>query len=188
MSTLRTRFASLFAVAAVALTCGLALGALFVDDHKEFTPRGFSFQKEVTVPLDPVAAFDAFTGDVKPWWDHRFTKDPVKMEIEPRPGGHFLEIFDEQGNGVTHGLVTWSERGKRLVIRGWLGPFHSTASTLVHTFTFTPADSGTTIKADIRMSGEFDAQTVAVVDQVWNHFLVERFKPYAEKLKTEPRP
>jgi hypothetical protein len=188
MPTTRKTFVSLVAVSGLALTCGLALGVMFADEHKEFTPRGFSFQKEVQVPLDPEAAFDAFTGDVKPWWDHRFSKDPVRMEIEPRPGGHFLEIFDEAGNGVTHGLVTWSERGKKLVIRGWLGPFHSSASTIVHTFTFAAADASTTIKADIRMSGEFDAQTVAAVDQVWNHFLVERFKPYAEGLQSEPRP
>jgi len=93
-------------------------------------------------------AFAAFTGDISPWWDHHFSPKPARLVIEPRPGGHFLEIFDQEGNGVVHGDVTWSERGKKLVIRGWLGPFHSMASVLVYTFTLEPAESGTQIKAN----------------------------------------
>lgn len=170
------------AVGAGAMASGLALGAISGAGQAEIALKGFSLEKEVIVPLDPVAAFDAFTGDVSPWWDHSFSRKPVKFVIEPRPGGHFLEIFDEAGNGVTHGLVTWSERGKKLVIRGWLGPFHSMAGELVHTFVFSPVDSGTKISVSIRMFGEFDAQSAAAIDGVWDHFLIERFKAYAEKL------
>jgi hypothetical protein len=177
----RTHGVVLLVVATGASLAGWALGAFAGDQRTAMELRGFAIEKEVMVPLDPVAAFDAFTGDVRPWWDHTFSEKPARLVIEARPGGHFLEVFDEAGNGVVHGLVTWSERGKKLVIRGWLGPFHSMAGVLVHTFSFLPAESGTKITASIRMAGEFDGSTASAVDRVWDHFLIERFKPYAEK-------
>lgn len=169
-------------IATGAVLCWLILGAADGGDERELVLRGFPIEKEVSVPLDPGAAFDAFTGDISSWWDHHFSERPVRLVIEPRAGCNFLESFDDAGAGVIHGLVTWSERGKNLVIRGWPGPFHSAAGIIVHTVAFVPADSGTKIKATIRMAGEFDAQSAAVVDRVWNHFLVKRYKPYAEKL------
>ena len=178
----RNRKLSLFFAVIAPLTTGIAFGAYWFAGAKEFAPSGFVIEKEVVVPLPPPAAFDAFTGDITPWWDHTFSGKPAKLVIEPRPGGHFLEVFDQQGNGVVHGDVTWSDRGKKLVIRGWLGPFHSTASVLVHTFTFEPAESGTRLKASIHAAGEFEPSTAATVDRVWDHFLIERFKPHAEKL------
>ena len=34
--------------------------------------------------------------------------------IEPRPGGGFIEIFDDEGNGVLHATVIYADRGKLL--------------------------------------------------------------------------
>ncbi|MBI1264718.1 MAG: hypothetical protein GC187_08285 [Alphaproteobacteria bacterium] len=41
-----------------------------------FEPQGFrdSLSFEINAPRDEV--FAAATGDVSPWWDHRFTPDP----------------------------------------------------------------------------------------------------------------
>jgi len=180
-TTLRKYTDAVVGVLSGAALCWLALGASGGAQLHETATKGFLIEKEVSVPLKPAAAFDAFTGDISPWWDHHFSQEPTRLMIEPRPGGHFVEAFDDAGNGVIHGLVTWSERGKKLVIRGWLGPFHSTAGIMVHTFSFVPAESGTKLKASIRMVGEFDAEAVRSIDRVWDHLLIERFKPYAER-------
>ncbi len=161
---------------------GLVFGSGFlVSTPKEFPVRGFSFDQEIEVPLTPEKAFDTFTGDISPWWDHRFSKKPTKFVIEPKPGGHFIEQFDEQGNGVIHGLVTWSDRGKKLVFRGPLG-LHGKALDLVCGFQFEPSAEGCKIKASIHGMGETNAETEKIIAQVWDHFLVERFQKYAQGL------
>ena len=60
----------------------------------------FEFELEIQVPGSPGAVFDLFTGDISPWWDHSFKQKPKKLYIEPKPGGGFYEIFDDEGNGV----------------------------------------------------------------------------------------
>lgn len=180
MKNLKVSVVALFAFGF--LSAGFVIGSRVATAPKEFTPRGFVIEKEVQVPLKPEAAFDAFTGDITPWWDHHFSAKPARLVIEPKPGGHFLEIFDDKGNGVVHATVTWSERGKKLVFRGALGQFNSLAGEMVHTFLFEPSDSGTKIKLSIHGLGEFQEQTEPIVSKVWDHFLVEQFKTYAEKL------
>lgn len=81
------------------LLCGLLAAASWAQEVREFTPRGFSFEDSVVLPVDPATAFDLATGDVRPWWDHSFSEKPRALTIEARPGGRFFETFDEAGNG-----------------------------------------------------------------------------------------
>lgn len=141
--------------------------------------RGFSIELDVTVPGTPEEVFDAFTGDISPWWDHHFSEKPAKFVIEPKPGGHFLELFDDEGNGVVHADVTWVDRGKKLVFIGPLG-LHGRAVHLVHTFTFEAAEQGTKLSAMVRGQGEVDDDLRGLVAGVWKHFLVEQFAEYVK--------
>jgi len=148
------------------------------DAFGETPVRAFVIEKEVVVGAPPEEAFDAFTGDVSGWWDHRFSEtEPVRFEIEPRPGGRFLEIFDERGDGLVHAQVTWADRGERLVFRGPLGA-HGMAIDLVHDFTFAAHEDGTRLHATISGLGAVTEQQVAGFDAVWDHFLAGRFVPY----------
>jgi hypothetical protein len=52
-----------FVAAAPAETVDLTLGA-------------FRITKEIVVAGTPGDVFDAFTGDVTPWWDHTFSERP----------------------------------------------------------------------------------------------------------------
>lgn len=81
----------------------------------------FSFDKEVTLPGTPEQIFDAATGDISGWWDHSFSEKPKKFFIEAKPGGGFWEIFDDEGNGVLHATVIYSQRGKMIRFDGPLG-------------------------------------------------------------------
>lgn len=168
---------------------GLALGVLvgglaplLAPDVEGFEPGGFRFETATRVPLAPAEAFRAFTEDVGTWWDHTFSGESSNLEIDARPGGAFWEWFDEaRTSGLEHARVTWCEPGAKLVMRGPLG-FHGMAVDGVYALTFTPDGDGTTVAVDVHGSGEYGPSDGAIVERVWQHFLDEAYRPYAEGL------
>jgi len=152
------------ALPAVAATRALAVG-------------GFAFEIDVVVAGAPEQVFDAFTGKTIEWWDHSFSAKPLRMYFEPRPGGGFYEIFDEQGHGVRHAEVTWAERGKRLRFIGPLG-LAGNAIDLVHTLDFEPVEQGTRLRLSVQATGAVQDGWPETVERVWRHFLEERFRSY----------
>lgn len=144
---------------------------------------GFSFEINVNLPGSPEIIYDAITGDVSGWWDHTFSKNPVKLFIEAKPGGGFWEIFDEAGNGVLHATVVFADRGKFLRFDGPLG-LSGYAFKMVTTYEFKPENNDSTyLKVIVRAMGEYPSGTPEIVKNVWNHFIIERFKPYIEEGK-----
>ena len=152
----------------------------FGQDSSPVDAKVFSFQKEVTLPGTPNDIWNIVTGDISGWWDHSFYDKPVKFYIDPKPGGGFWEIFDEEGNGVLHATVIYADRGKILRFVGPLG-LSGKAIDLVTTYEFQPvgADS-TSFKVSVHGAGEVEEGVPALVESVWNHFIFERFKPYIE--------
>ncbi|MDH3269348.1 MAG: SRPBCC domain-containing protein [Ignavibacteria bacterium] len=143
----------------------------------------FFFEKEVTLPGSPEVIYDAVTGDISGWWDHSFSENPKKFYIEPKPGGGFWEIFDEEGNGVLHATVIYADRGKMLRFDGSLG-LSGMAIKVVTTYEFEPIGSDSTLfKVSLRASGEVAKGVPAIVESVWDHFIFEQFKPYVESGK-----
>lgn len=144
-------------------------------------------KRALTLTGTPEDVFDAITGDVSGWWDHSFSEHPYKFTIEPRPGGGFWEIFDEEGNGVRHAVVTAADRGKLLRFVGPLG-LAGNAIEMVHTYEFKAVEGGKTeLTLTVRASGQVEEGWPAVVDGVWHHFLVECFQPYFESGAHEKR-
>lgn len=141
-------------------------------------PTGFTFELTATVPLAPEEAWDAFTGDVTPWWDHTFFEAPEAMYIEPRVGGGFVEEKNTT-DGVLHARVTWAERGKRLVLRGPLG-FHGLAADLVHSLVFTPEGDGTRLTVTVNGLGQVKPDEAPIIESVWRHFVHEQWVPWVE--------
>jgi len=155
-----------------------------VEAPRPFEPSGFTFEVEIEVPGTPGAVFDAFTGDVLPWWDHHVSLEPEAMFIEPRPGGSFMELFDERGNGIQHARVTGCDRGKWLRMVGPLG-LAGGGVELEMSFTFVQVADGTKLKLVVHAQGNVQPEMAKVVQQVWRHFLIERFQPYAtDKLRS----
>jgi uncharacterized protein YndB with AHSA1/START domain len=150
-------------------------------------PTGaFSIEFAVTYPGTPEFVYDRLTGDISPWWDHSFSPRPHKLVIEPRPGGGFYEIFNEKGDGALHATVIYAERGKRLRFEGPLG-LSGRAVQAVTTYTLTSAgEDSTTLALEVHLQGEIDEQLASVVNTVWHHFLIERFKPYIEEAVKPP--
>lgn len=137
-------------------------------------------EQEIVVPGDPGAVYDAFTGDVSLWWDHTFSEEPAGLAIDPRPGGGFVEQFDDAGNGALHATVIYADRGKRLRMTGPLG-LSGTPVEMVHTFDFEAVDGGKTrVKLRLHAIGPLPPDVVEAVKGVWHHFLVEQFQAYME--------
>ncbi len=138
----------------------------------------FSFDKEVILPGTPEQIFDAATGDISGWWDHSFSDNPKKFFIEAKPGGGFYEIFDDEGNGVLHATVIYSQRGKMIRFDGPLG-LSGRAVQIVTTYEFSEAGKDYTLmKVSVHGSGEMEEGMPAIVEKVWEHFIFERFEPY----------
>ena len=142
-------------------------------------------EQEIVLPGSPAAVYDAVTGDISAWWDHSFSEHPNRLYIVARPGGGFWEIFDADGNGVRHAVVTAADRGKLLRFEGPLG-LAGHALHMVTTYTLEPAGSDSTrLKVSVHAAGELQEGWPATVDAVWKHFLVERLQPYLEDGKNQ---
>jgi len=143
----------------------------------------FTFDKQVTLPGTPEQIFDAATGDISGWWDHSFSDNPKKFIIEAKPGGRFLEIFDDEGNGVLHATVIFSQRGKMIRFDGPLG-LTGRAVQIVTTYEFSEVGKDSTLmKVSVHGSGEMEEGMPAIVEKVWEHFIFGRFEPYIKSGK-----
>ena len=171
-------------VAAAAILVTAAVARAEVHEARTGT---FVVTQTVTVPGSPEAVYDLATGDLSPWWDHSFSVKPKRFFLEAKPGGGFWELFDDQGNGVKHATVIYADRGKLLRFEGPLG-LSGNAITLVTTYAFSPVGTDSTrLDVTAHCAGEFQDTWPAVVDGVWRHFIVERFKPYAESVAHQGR-
>jgi hypothetical protein len=141
---------------------------------------GFAIEHTITVPGTPDEVFDAITGDISGWWDHHYSETPVRLYIEPVPGGCFCEVFDAAGNGARHATVTYANRGEALRFEGPLG-LGGNALMMVHTYEFAAVADSTRVTLKVRAFGEIQEGWPAAVNGVWHHFLVERFKPWYER-------
>jgi hypothetical protein len=156
------------------------------SDVKPATVSAFSFTFPVMLPGTPTEIFDAATGDITGWWDHSFTKPPKALYIEPKVGGAFMEVFDDQGNGARHATVIVCDRPKMIRFDGPLG-LSGTAVQMVHTYAFEAVGDSTRMTLTVNGSGAIDEKTAKIVEGVWKHFLIERFKPYVESGKHKAR-
>jgi hypothetical protein len=144
-------------------------------------PTGsFSVEHVLVLPGTPDAIYDAATGDIAGWWDHSFSDAPLRLYIEPKPGGGFWEIFDEAGDGARHAVVLAAERPKMLRFEGPLG-LSGAAIQMVTTYTLDPVGADSTrFTVSVRASGEVREGWADAVDRTWAHFLFDRFRPYVE--------
>jgi hypothetical protein len=142
-------------------------------------PTGsFGFEFGVTLPGTPTEIYDTVTGDISAWWDHTMSEHPARLEIEPRPGGGFWEIFDASGDGVRHAVVTYAKRGEVLRFEGPLGlTGHALQMVTTYHLAAVGADS-TLLTLEVKAAGEADPRWPALVEQTWRHFIFERLQPY----------
>lgn len=178
---MRTRWIAGLGIGCLALCVGAAMGHVTWSKHLEaptpYAIEGYHFAMDLNLPGTRFEIFDAFTGNVKPWWDHTFSKDPAELVIEPQVGGSFRELYDDKGNGCEHARVTHVHRGQMLRMIGPLGLVGQGVE-LEMLFRFEPDGENTRLHLDVHAYGKLNPQLAGVIQSVWNHFLVERFEPY----------
>ncbi len=162
----------------------LALVLLLVPVHamaiEQAPAEYFSFSVQADVKGTTEEVFETITGDISSWWDHTVSENPVKLSVDPYPGGAFMEIFDDEGHGVRHAVVTGADYGKMLRYEGPLG-LAGTALLMVTTWTLAEADQGrTTVTVDVHGAGEVGEGIPEIIEKTWGYFLIQRLKPYLE--------
>lgn len=163
----------------LASSLSLVLPSGLTGQEVELRPAGaFAFHDSVTVSVPPSVAFDRFV-DVDEWWDHRFSEESIRFELDARPGGGFYEIFDEAGNGALHATVIFVRRGEILRMDGPLG-LSGNALHMVFTLEFESMAGGTLVRLSAHGAGELQEGWPEAVRSVWHHFLWERYQPYAD--------
>jgi len=149
-------------------------------ETKELKYGSFAIEHQLTLPGSPEIIYDAISGDISGWWDHSFSEMPYKFYIEAKPGGGFYEIFNESGDGVKHATVIVAERGKLLRFDGPLG-LSGAALQLVTSYKFSAVGNDSTrLELSVHGSGELQEGLPKIIENVWSHFMFERFKPYIE--------
>ncbi len=141
----------------------------------------FSLERELVLPGSPEEVYDILTGDVSPWWQQRFTRQPYRLVIEPNPGGGFWEIFDASGDGVRHATVIYAQRGKLLRLDGPLG-LSGRAVQYVSSFYLSPIETEKTmLRVSVYVSGAYEPAVPEMVHQMWDKLLFQQLLPYAEQ-------
>ncbi|MCB2213464.1 SRPBCC domain-containing protein [bacterium] len=164
-------------------------------ETEPFEINGFSITQTVTVPGTPMDAFNTFTGDIKPWWDHSMSENPDVLRIDPYAGGQFYEKMSNGQGTVEHARVIFAMPGKLLRLHGPFG-LSGLAVDMVSTITFAPVSAdgeevqpgasgdvtsdSTRVTVEGHIVGQIDTELAEIVDGVWHHFLTDRLKPYME--------
>lgn len=169
--------AALAAAALAAPVKAAAQATTAAQGIERLTAGAFAFADSITVPGTPTEVFDAITGDLRPWWDHSHSGNPVALYLEPKVGGCFCEVMDSAGNAARHAVVTYAHRGRMLRFEGPLG-FTGHAINFANTYEFTPQGDSTKLVLRVRGAGEMQDAWPGIVRQVWRHFIVERFQPW----------
>ncbi len=138
----RRALVTCFAVLAAALAAPRASGEVV-----DVADNGFTVKTTVAVPVDPEKAYAAVVEGVGKWWDpeHTYSGDASNLSIEAKPQGCFCEKLAGQGF-VRHLTVINAMPGKLLRLEGGLGPLQGMAVSGIMTWTFKPADRGTTVE------------------------------------------
>lgn len=159
-----------------------ALNGIGGDDSsrlEEIEFGGFAFELEAVLPGDPGTIYDAVTGEISDWWDHTFSESPQSLFIEAEPGGQFIEVFNDEGDGVIHATVIYADRGVLLRFAGPLG-LSGRATQIVTSYEFEAEGDSTRLKVSVHASGEIEEGWAEGVEGAWNHFIFERFVPHVK--------
>ncbi|MGD9547244.1 MAG: SRPBCC family protein [Candidatus Krumholzibacteriia bacterium] len=146
--------------------------------------NGFTTRTIVTIAATPEAAWEALTAGFGQWWDpaHSFFGDAGKFTLDPSVGGAWIE---DQGDGrwVRH-LEVWNAvPGRKLLMRGGLGPLQEMGVAGALSFTFEPVEGGVEVALTYAVGG-YHPQGLDVLAPIVDRVLgeqLERFKQYCEK-------
>ncbi|NHK28620.1 ATPase [Parvularcula flava] len=106
---------------AMGICVATALFATAQAEVKTKSETGFTIAIEFRLNATPDETWAALT-EPSTWWnkDHSWSGDAANFSLDPVAGGCFCERWN--GNEVKHMEIATAMQGKRLVMRGALGP------------------------------------------------------------------
>ena len=90
-------------------------------------PGGFVVEVAHDVSPSPLDVWTALL-DIGSWWHHSFSGDTSNFTLDATPGGAWIEHLPD-GGFVEHMRVVFAEPGKKLILKGTLGPLMEEAAT-----------------------------------------------------------
>ncbi len=119
------------------------------------TPSGFVVSETAQVTAPPARAYAALH-DVAHWWSaaHTYSGDARNLSLDLKPGGCFCEALPG-GGGADFMRVAVLVPGRKVILRGALGPLAGQAVSGALTVSFAPAGSGTKITLQYAVGGLF---------------------------------
>ena len=138
---------------------------------------GFTLKETVVVHADAASAYAAVLA-VGKWWApaHTYSGDAANLSIDARPLGCWCEKLPD-GGSVRHMDVVMMMPGKMLRFVGGLGPLQGMGVHGAMTWTFKPAEKGTSVEVTYAVGGHAAngfKEIAAGVDGVL-HGQVERY-------------
>lgn len=139
-----------FGVIGAALLAAMPVRAAVADS----AANGFTVKLEFNIQAPPQKVYRQLVHDVGDWWNsmHSFSGDAHNLSIDDKAMGCFCEKLPS-GGSVKHLEVVYADPGKKLVLRGALGPLQSIAATGSMTIQLTPAGDGTKLSVEYTVTG-----------------------------------
>jgi uncharacterized protein YndB with AHSA1/START domain len=124
------------------------LGASISGAEAEVTSRsaeGFVSVHRMEIPAVPERVYRALTDEVARWWDaeHSWSGQASNFSLAPEAGGCFCERLAD-GGSVEHMRVVFAQPGRRLVLKGGLGPLQDMSVTGTMVYDLRPGTEGGT--------------------------------------------
>jgi len=175
-----------FAVLGAALLAPLYANA----DVADSAANGFTLKIALTVQSTPADVYKHLVHNVGDWWSsaHTYSGDAHNLSIDDKAGGCFCEKLAD-GGGVQHMAVVNAQPGKKLVMRGSLGPFQTTGSEGSMSIALSKDADGTKMEVTFAVGGYMAGGMDKLAEPV-NTVLTEQFtrlKNYVEHGNPAPK-
>jgi uncharacterized protein YndB with AHSA1/START domain len=174
------------AVLAAAIFAPVYANADVVDS----AANGFTLKIALAVQSTPADVYKHLVHNVGDWWSsaHTFSGDAHNLSIDDNAGGCFCEKLAD-GGGVQHMVVVNAQPGKRLVMRGALGPLQTMGADGSMAIVLSPDSAGTKMEVTFAAGGYMAAGMDKLAAPV-NMVLTEQFtrlKNYVEHGNPTPK-
>lgn len=138
----------------------------------------------LTLHATPDRVFKAVTSDVDSWWSQRDSKES-HVCMEPYVNGRFFEAFNEVGQGILYGTVTYIKQDEEIRLKGTMGWQDRAAETPARDgfirITLTDEQSATRLSVSHSFDGAADHATRLDYQRRWKDLLERHLKPFIEE-------
>jgi uncharacterized protein YndB with AHSA1/START domain len=138
------------------IALGLAVASLLVGPAcgavKDAAPNGFSVVETVHIAGTPDKVYAELIQPAH-WWSsqHTFSQSAANLTLDAKAGGCWCEALPD--GSVQHLVVVLARPGKKLVMRGALGPLQGLGVDGALTVELKPAGAGTDLTATYNVGG-----------------------------------